>query len=100
MRRSTSEPSGTRPRMRTDRAAAALARMTDQLNRHLTDISALYLEVTHARSGGRDPLFDELAETLEQHHTLIAEQVRALGKPATVGAGGSANWHIGCSVSS
>ena len=55
MRRSTSEPSGTRPRMRTDRAAAALARMTDQLNRHLTDISALYLEVTHARSGGRRP---------------------------------------------
>lgn len=83
MPRTMTEP--TSKRSRTDRAAHALTRMADELHRHLADITNLYLEVNRARSSGLDPLFDELADTLEEHHAMISEQVRALGEPLPVG---------------
>ena len=61
----------------------ARIRMLDQLTQHLVDLSDLHRQVVQARSvcgqhDGGAGLFDELAETLDQHRTLIAEQVRGL----------------------
>ena len=59
MRCATTQPAGARIRTRTDRTTKAVARMADELHRHLADITALHQEVTQARTPGRDPLFDD-----------------------------------------
>lgn len=57
------------------------SRVADQLHKHLADMSDLCAQVKDARGDCHErgeawcDLFDELIETLEQHQSMIAEQL-------------------------